>query len=119
MAKNYQRRCCVSSHPLQLRWPKVFGRVESLDWRGLRDTSRSERDCAMDSSVPGRRSMDAHREAQFVVARSSSHGHRGGSDSFLAADGCAPPRLVLRATLQRKSCPTDVLWDNFPVARQD
>jgi hypothetical protein len=43
MAKNYQRRCYVSSHPLQIRWPKVFGRVESLDWRGLRDTSRSDR----------------------------------------------------------------------------
>jgi hypothetical protein len=47
MAKNYQRRCCVSSHPPQIRWPKVFGRVESLDWRGLRDTSRSDRICPM------------------------------------------------------------------------
>jgi hypothetical protein len=47
MAKNYQRRCCVSSHPPQIRWPKVFGRVESLDWRGLRDTSRSDRCLSM------------------------------------------------------------------------
>src|ERR1700681_3135334 len=45
MAKNYQQRCCVSSHPPQIRWPKVFGRVESLDWRGFRATSRSDRIC--------------------------------------------------------------------------
>ena len=75
MAKNYQQRCCVSSHPPQIRWPKVFGRVESLDWRGLRDTSRSDRCLCMtlQRGVRTLRMLDlqrmlvARRRLQFTV----------------------------------------------------
>ena len=38
-----EQRLRLSSRSPQLRWPKVFGRAESLNWRGFRDTSRSER----------------------------------------------------------------------------
>jgi hypothetical protein len=79
MAKNYQRRCCVSSHPPQIRWPKVFGHAESLDWRGLRDTSRS--DWLRSDWFPGAGTMICARTSRdaFCRGRSLCNEYRGGA----------------------------------------
>jgi hypothetical protein len=90
MAKNYQPRRCVSSHPPQIRWPKVFGRVESLDWRGLRDTSRSDRCLSMtlQRGVTTLRMLDLQRmlvarcRLQFTVEPGRFAGATGGNFAY-------------------------------------
>ena len=83
MAKKYQRRCCVSSHRPQIRWPKVFGRVESLDWRGLRDTSRSDR-CLCMTLQRGNYDPAYARPATPTRCAPSSAGSRSSRGGLLA-----------------------------------
>lgn len=62
----------MSSLALQLRWPKVFGRAETLDWRGFRGTSRSDRVWAervfgVTAMTRGRAPLDALGVGPIVV----------------------------------------------------
>ena len=80
----------MSRHPPQLRWPKVFGRVESLDWRGLRDTSRSDRCLSMTPQrgnydlrmLDVQRMLVARRRLQFTVKPGRFSGAGGGSFAY-------------------------------------
>jgi hypothetical protein len=89
-AKKYQRCVRMSRHPPQLRWPKVFGRVESLDWRGLRDTSRSDRCLSMTPQrgnydlrmLDVQRMLVARRRLQLTVKPGRFSGAYGGSFAY-------------------------------------
>jgi hypothetical protein len=89
-AKKYQRCVRMSRCPPQLRWPKVFGRVESLDWRGLRDTSRSDRCLSMTPQrgnydlrmLDVQRMLVARRRLQFTAKPGRFSGAGGGSFAY-------------------------------------